>query len=36
MRGLFSWLFTGIEMNGEFKAGVEPYIEKEFLMYEHH
>jgi hypothetical protein len=36
VRGLFSWLFTGIEMDGEFEAGVGPYIEEEFLMYEHH
>jgi hypothetical protein len=36
MRGLFSWLFTSIEMDSEFKAGVEPYIKKEFLMYKHH
>jgi hypothetical protein len=36
MRGLFSWLFTSIEMNGEFEAGVRPYIEEKFLMYEHY
>jgi hypothetical protein len=36
VRRLFSWLFTSIEMDGEFEAGVEPYIKEEFLMYEHH
>jgi hypothetical protein len=36
VRKLFSWLFTNIEMNGEFKVGVGPYIEEEFLMYEYY
>jgi hypothetical protein len=36
MRELFSWLFISIEMNSEFEARVEPYIKKEFLIYEHH
>jgi hypothetical protein len=36
MRELFSWLFTSIEMDDEFKARVRPYIKEEFLMYKHH
>jgi hypothetical protein len=36
VRGMFSWLFTSIKMDGEFKAEVGQYIKEEFLMYEHH
>ena len=34
--GLFSWLFNGIKTEDEFEEGIGPYIEEEFLMYEHH
>lgn len=34
--GLFAWLFDGVRIGNEFEEGIGPYIEEEFLMYEHH